>query len=122
MLLVTFSPFCTPSYVHRINTSCVKDANRKIITARVRSTTGGYVFTLFTIWGGGVPTLRSGWGGYLLRSGWGVPICSGSGGTYLLGGGGGVPTLRSGWGVPTQVWMGGTYLGRGRGVGTLPPE
>ena len=76
-----------------------------IITDRVRSTRGGNVFTLFTIWGGGG-------GGYLLSGqdgggGRGVPTFPGLG-----GGGGVVPTLRSGWGgVPTQVGGGG-YLPR----------
>ena len=54
--------------------------------------------------GGGLPTLRSGWGGYLPSQVWvggtysqvwmggGVPMFPGPGGGYLL---------KSGWGVPT---------------------
>ena len=90
-----------------------------LVTARVRSTREGTVFTgvclstfrggTYLPDGGGVPTqvLGGGYlpkagvgGGYLLSSGWG-------GGTYLGQGGG----------VPTQLWPGGggTYLGRGGG-------
>ena len=54
-------------------------------TARVRSTTGGYVFTLSTIWGGG---------GYLPSQVW-----IGGVATFWVGG----PTFPGGWG---------TYLGR----------
>ena len=73
-----------------------------IFTARVRSTTGGYVFTLFTIWGVGYPNQLTGGGG-------GYPI-------QLIGGGGVSPPQvwtgggypSSWWGVaPSQVWMGG---------------
>ena len=78
-----------------------------IFTTRVRSTTGGYIFTLSTICGGGgVPHLAD--RGYPLpRSGWeGYPIQL-TGGTHFPGLDGGypiqlmgVPLPRSGWGVP----------------------
>ena len=54
-------------------------------------------------------------GGYLLRSGWGVPTFPGLGGGYLPSRWGGYLLSGLDGGVPTQVWMGGTYLGRGRG-------
>ena len=64
------------------------------ITARVRSTTGGYVFTLFT-------------------------IC-GAGGTYLPGGGG-LPTQVWVGGYLPSRWWGGTYSGLGGGTAPPPP-
>ena len=77
-----------------------------LFTARIRRMTGGYIFSLSTLLGGGYPI-------------------SGLGGGYPIPGlGRGVPHLRSGWGVPhprsgwwgvpgvppDQVWMvGGTW-------------
>ena len=92
-----------------------------ILTARVRSTTGGYVFTGVCLFNfrGGVPHVRSGgeppsqvWGVPHLRFGWGYPI-SGSGGGYpvqfLMVGG--TPRARSGWQgeypgySPNKTWV-----------------
>ena len=106
----TYSPFNKPGKFVICGKFC-ETTMYLIITALVRSMTGGYVFILSTIWGGtyllgggGVPTLRSGWGGVPTQV-WGVPTFPGLGGGYLPSGW---------WGVPTQVWMmGGTYLGRG---------
>ena len=86
-----------------------------IITARVRSTREGNIFSLFVCShrGGGVPTF---WVG-------GVPTFPGldGGGGYLLLGGGYLPSqvwMGGGGYLPSQVWMGGylllggdTYLG-----------
>ena len=73
-----------------------------VVTARVRSTTGGYVFTLSTICGrggGGVPHPAN-QGGPLPRSGQGVPHPAD-------GGGGGTPFPGLDGGYPIQL-MGGT--------------
>ena len=79
-----------------------------IVTALVRSTSGGYVFTgvcLSNFRGGevaeGVPHPRSGFGGG------GVALSSWLGGTLLSGPGMGYPLSRSGprsgWGYPRQL-------------------
>ena len=80
----------------------------QIFTARVRSTTGGYIFTLFTIfWGGGtlfpglgrgVPHSQVQMGGYPIQLTGGYPI-------QLTGGG----TPSSWWGIPPSQ-AGGTPL------------
>ena len=80
-----------------------------LVTARVRSTTGGYIFTLFTIclggrylpyllgWGG---THLPKWGGGYLPSKVGGYLPSGVGGTYP--GGAEVPTLVGGGYLPSE--------------------
>ena len=65
-----------------------------LFTDRVRSTRGGYVFTLSTIWEGGYLPWP-GCGGTYLGQGGGVPTLAGVGGTYLGQGGGGTYL---GWG------------------------
>ena len=83
------------------------------ITARVRSTREGTVFTgvcLLTFRGGGAPRPGlDGWGGIP------HPGLDGGGGPHLRSGGG---TLsRSGWwgGYPSQVWGGGVPYPKGGG-------
>ena len=83
--------------------------NKEIITARVRSTREGTVFTgvcLSISRGGYLPSGQGGGGTYLPRSGQGVPTFPGGG-----GGTGGVPTFLAldwGGGVPTFLGEGGT--------------
>ena len=83
------------------------------ITARIRRMTGGYIFTLSTLAGGGKGTPSQVWvgGGYPISGlGRGYPI-SGLGGipSQIRG----VPHQRSGWwgvpGVPQQGLDGGGY-------------
>ena len=82
----------------------------QFLTDRVRSTRGGYIFSLSVSshlgkGGGGVPTFRAGGGTYFPRSGW--------------GGGGGVPTF------PGLGGGGGTYFSRSGYlplVGTPPTQ
>ena len=101
------------------------------ITARVRSTREGTVFTgvcLSTFRGGGTYLPDGGGGGtYSGLDGGRVPTYGrGGGGTYSALAGGGVPTqlwlggylpwlgggtyLGQGGEVPTQLWLGGGYL------------
>ena len=99
----------------------------RIITARVRSTREGAVFTgvCLLTFREGVPHPRSGgtpsqvWGVPHLRSG-GTPsqVWTGRGGGYPIPGlDGGVPHPRSGWGgTPSQVWMGLPHPRSGQGV------
>ena len=116
---------CNKSFSVFDGTSQHCEKRYKVITARIRRMTGGYIFTLcvspqgggrgtYLPGGGGVPTQVWVGGGvtYLLRSGLGGTYHLGcGGGGYLLSGldGGGGYLLRSGWGgVPTLAGGGGT--------------
>ena len=91
----------------------------KLVTARVRSTREGTVFTgvcLFTFRGGGT-YLPDGGGGVptqVWMVGGGVPSLARVGGYLPMAGVGGGTYLWPGWGG-TYLWpgLGGTYLGRG---------
>ena len=98
-ITLCFDKVFTSQHVTSVYCNLNMATYENIFTACICSTMGGYVFTLFTICGGGVPTFRGG-RGYLLRSGWGGTYFPGGGG-YLLSG----TYSGLGRGVPTQVWM-----------------
>ena len=88
-----------------------------VVTARVRSTTGGYIVTLCVCpHGGGVgSTYLPGRGGYLPSQVWmgGVPTFPG------LDGGGGVPTFQALGGVPSFLGLDGEGVPSRQGVPTF---
>ena len=84
---------------------------KEIFTARVRSTTGGYVFTLYTICGGGE-------GGYPIQLMGGTPF-PGLDGGYPIQLMGGTPFPGLDGGYPIQL-MGGVPLPSSRQVGVPP--
>ena len=96
-----------------------------LFTGCIRWMTEGNVFTLSTIWGGGVPVFQPTWDGkggtYLGRRGGDTYLPADKGGTYLPVNGGGCTypgwggDIYLGWGDLPSSWWGEGYLPAGNG-------